>query len=263
MTKIGLVQATACENAAENVQTLAKFVREAAEAGCEAVCFPECFLTGYLPKKAEALAIPADSPVLQQVSDLAVSSGVDILAGFMEKEKAGCFITHGIFRKDGTRAHYRKSHLGSRERLYFLPGEALEVFVLSNGLRVGIQLCVETHYPEITQTYALRGAEVVFAPHAVPRVSGERKKIWGKYIFARSYDNRVYMACCNLWDPDRFGGGCLVTDPRGEETAAYYGEEPHLLVCHIDREALARYRTPGTKRSVHYYPAKRRRELYD
>lgn len=263
MTKIGLVQATACEAVSENFQTLANFVREAAEAGCEALCFPECFLTGYVPKKAEELAIPPDSPVLQQVSDLAVSSGVDILAGFMEKGEAGCFITHGIFRKDGTRDRYRKSHLGSRERLYFLPGDVLDVFTITGGLRIGIQLCVETHYPEITQTYALRGAEVVFAPHAVPRVSGDRKKIWGKYIFARSYDNRVYMACCNLWDPDRFGGGCLVTDPRGEETAAWYGEESHLLVCEIDREALAQYRTPGHKRAVHYYPEKRRPELYD
>lgn len=263
MTKIGLVQATACDAVSVNLDTLAHFVQGAAEASCEVICFPECFLTGYEPKNGQALAIPSDSPVLQQVSDLAQSCGVDILAGFMEKNHEGCFITHGIFRRDGTRDYYRKSHLGSREKLFFTPGDSLDVFTLTNGLRIGIQLCVETHYPEITQTLALRGAEVVFAPHAVPRVSGDRQKIWGKYMFARSYDNRIYMACCNLWDADRFGGGCLVTDPRGEAVAACFEEEPHLLVCEIDRELVAQYRTPGNKRAVHYYPGKRRRELYD
>jgi len=128
---------------------------------------------------------------------------------------------------------------------------------------VGFQLCVETHFPDITQTLALRDAEVIFAPHAVPRISGNREHIWNKYIPARSYDNRVYVACCNLWDENRFGGGCLITDPRGEVLAGHYKEGPHLLIAEIDRELISRYRTEGDKRSTHYYPAKRRTELYE
>lgn len=187
---------------------------------------------------------------------------MDILVGFMEREEDRCFITHGLFRRDGDRCFYRKTHLGQKEQRFFTPGDALEVFFLTCGLRIGLQLCVETHYPEITQTLALKGAEVIFAPHAVPRAAGDRQRIWSKYIPARSYDNRVYMACCNLWDEGRFGGGCLVSDPQGEIAACAFGPGEALLSCEVHREAVAPYREAAGKYAARFYPAKRRPELY-
>lgn len=100
---------------------------------------------------------------------------MDILAGFMEKAGDTFYITHGIFRRDGTRDYYRKTQLGKSEKLFFASGDTLEVFFLTNWLKIGIPLCVETHYPEITQALALKGAAVIFAPHAVPRASGDRQ----------------------------------------------------------------------------------------
>lgn len=254
MTTIALVQAAACRD-------LNRYALRAAEAGCEAVCFPEAFLTGYCPEEAESRAIPWDSAPIEAVSRLAQETGIDILAGFLEREAGKFYISQGIFRKDGTKARYRKTHLGSREKAFFTPGDCLPVFRLSSGLQVGFQLCMETHFPEITQTLALKGAQVIFAPHAVPRVSGSREVIWGKYIPARSYDNRVYMACCNLWD-DRYGGGCLVTGPRGEVCASRYEDAPGMLVCSIDRALTASFRDRALHRSAHFYPAQRRRDLY-
>ena len=262
MIRLGLVQATAAADVEKNLETLTRFAWEGRDAGCEAVCFPECFLTGYRPETAADTAISGTGPELAAVSAVAVETGVDLLVGFAERWEAGISIAHGLFRRDGTREIYRKTHLGKKESRYFLPGDRLEVVSLSCGLRMGWQMCVETHFPEITQTLALKGAEVIFAPHGAPRVSGPRQQIWGKYIPARSYDNRVYMACCNLWDPERFGGGCLVTDPRGEIQTSCYEEKEALLTFAVDRELLARYRTPGDKRSTHYYPGKRRKELY-
>lgn len=263
MMKIGLVQAAACRVLAENMAVLRRFAAAAAEEACQVVCFPECFLTGYAPEEASGLAVCAEDTSMTEISELAGSLAVDILAGFMEREGNAYYITHGVFCKDGRRFFYRKSHLGRRERQFFSPGNALEVFPLSDGRKIGFALCVETHYPDIVQTLALKGAEVIFAPHAVPRVSGDREKIWGKYIPARSYDNRVYMACCNLWDPDRYGGGCLVTGPRGETVAACYREEAALLTCVVDPELPALFRNPENARSQHFYPSLRRKELYD
>lgn len=263
MVRIGLVQASSECSTQENLKSLAHFAAMAAESGCEVVCFPECFLTGHAPEEAAVRCVDANAPLLQEVCVIARQFSIDILAGFMEREGDRHFITHGLFRRDGSREYYHKSHLGKTERLFFTPGDRMEVFTLSCGLRIGLQLGVETHFPEITQTLALRGAEVVFSPHAVPRVSGDRKKVWGKHIHARSYDNRIYFACCNQWDETRCGGGCLVTDPRGETTAACFEDTPQLLTADIDRHLIARYRTPGDMRATHFYPGKRRRELYE
>ena len=187
---------------------------------------------------------------------------MDLLVGFMEQEEHQYFLTHGIWRANGTADFYRKTHLGARESEIFCPGDGLEVFSLSCGLRIGFQICVETHFPEITQTYSLRGTEVIFAPHASPLSAEKRRELWEKYIPARSYDNRVYMACCNLLDPVRFGGGCMATDPRGEVIASSFEHRPGLLCFDADSERIRTYHRCDSGRNHHYYPGRRRPELY-
>lgn len=249
MIRLGIVQAPAGER-------IEAYVSEARRRGCAAVCFPECALTGYDPERAAEKAVPADSPVIRRVSELAEDCGTDLLAGFMERDGEELYLTQGLFRADGSRDFYRKTHLGRKEGRFFTPGGELKVFELSCGLTVGVQLCVETHFPEITQTLALKGAEVIFAPHAVPRAAGSRRDIWERFIPARSYDNRVYMACCNLWDEARFGGGCMVTGPEGRVEAACWEDAPALVTFEADRQIVA------DLRKKRFYPRQRRPELY-
>lgn len=262
MIRLGLIQASADSDAEKNVTTIRQFAEEGKAAGCAALCFPEAFLTGYFPDRAAELALEQDHPLLSQIAALARSLDIDLLVGFLEKAEGRIFLTHGIWRGDGTRDFYRKTHLGQKEQRIFSAGDRLEVFTLRCGLRFGIQLCVETHFPEITQTYSLAGAQVIFAPHASPMAAERRRSLWTKYIPARSYDNRVYMACCNLWDAERFGGGCLVTDPGGDILASSFENTPGLLFFDVDSETVQAYRCPNPVRNRHYYPGRRKPELY-
>ena len=262
MVRLGLVQAPAGSNALENFDVIRQFAEEGKAVGCSAVCFPEAFLTGYFPNCAGELALEKGHSLLSQIGDLARSLQLDLLVGFMEKEENRIFLTHGIWHCDGTRDFYRKTHLGQKEQKIFSNGDRLKVFSLSCGLRIGIQLCVETHFPEITQTYSLDGAEVIFAPHASPMAAEKRRDLWIKYIPARSYDNRVYMACCNLWDTDRFGGGCLVTDPSGDVRLSAFENIPGLFSFDVDPKRVRAYHCPNPGRNHHYYPGRRQPDLY-
>lgn len=263
MIKCGVVQACSVSEVQKNIETLKKYVMEAKEKECSVVCFPEAFLTGYVPKEVSKLSVTTDSKYIQQVSEMARQYRIDVLVGFMEGYHENVYyLTHGIFREDGSRAFYRKTHLGQREQAIFAAGDELSVFRLSCGLKIGIQLCVEVHFPEITQTLSLRGAEVVFSPHAVPRVAGSRGAIWSKIIPARSYDSRVYMACCNLWDKEKFGGGCLVMDPVGEVVASCYEEQEKLVCFEVEREKVSCYHEDNGGMKQRYYPGMRRSHLY-
>lgn len=263
MVKLGLVQAPACKDWNQNLNLVIRYAREAREGHCEALCFPECFLTGYFPTQAELLAVDRSSPGIQAVGAAAKTWGVDLLVGFMERSQDGLYITHGLFRRDGKIDFYRKTHLGRKEAKVFRAGDCLPVFSLSCGLRVGVQLCVETHFSEITQTLSLKGAEVIFAPHASPSASGDRKTLWGKYIPARSYDNRVYLACCNLWDGAQFGGGCVVTTPTGEMAVSCFEDKAAMVMFPVDREEIREYHSEKTAARYRYFPAARRPELYE
>ena len=99
---------------------------------------------------------------------------------------------------------------------------------------------------------SLKGAKLVFAPHAVPLAAGSRKDIWGKYIPARAYDNKVTLACSNLYDGSRYGGGCMTVSPKGEIIAEDYNGESMIIFTAY----------PDVDRSKYYFPARRRKELY-
>ena len=190
MIRLGVAQQTADDSLERNLARVEHSVAQARELGCAALCLPECCLTGYYPARAGELAISAADPALDALADMAREYGLDVLAGFMERAQARAYITHAIFRPDGTRDHYRKTHLGERERQHFEPGERLDVFGLTCGLKAGVQLCVEAHFPEITQTLSLHGAQVVFAPHASPMQAPRRRALWQLLMLARAYDNR-------------------------------------------------------------------------
>lgn len=262
MVTLGLVQACSGSDPNYNFNLAVQYAAKAKIAGCSAICFSEAFLTGYDPDNAAALSLERNAPVLIQASSLARNQNIDLLIGFMERDRGQYFLTHSIWRPDGTSDFYRKTHLGTREAAIFCPGDRLEVFSLSCGLHIGFQLCVETHFPEITQTYSLRGAEVIFAPHASPLPSGKRRELWTKYIPARSYDNRVYMACCNLLSTNRFKGGCMVTDPEGSIIASLFEDRPGLLSFRVDPELVCGYHKHNSDRSYRYYPEQRKPELY-
>ena len=260
MIQCGLVQAASSDSLFENVNTIKLYAKEAEELNCNILCFPEAFLTGYSSTDASKLAIAKDNRIFKIISGLAMEHEMDLLIGYLEKAKEEdqemLYITHDIFTADGHRYSYRKTHLGDREKEVFAEGNSLEVFPLSCGITAAIQLCVENHYPDITRTYSLKGADIVFAPHAVPRAAGDREKIWSKFIPARSYDNRVYMACCNQW------GGCFVTNPAGDVVTSYFGEEDKLVCFPLDIDEVKKYHSGSDKMSARYYPAKRKPELY-
>lgn len=263
MIKIGLVQASASRDVFENLRTIERYITEAKDKGCEVICFSEGFLTGYAPEEAEILAVERDCEAVKNISKMVSEAGCDLLVGFMERDEESLYLTHGIFKADGECEYYRKTHLGEKEAIYFSAGNELNVVKLSCGMKIGIALCVETHFPEISRTLSLREAEVIFAPHAVPRAAGSRKELWGKIIPARSYDNRVYMACCNQWDNEKFGGGCIVTNPKGEVIAECFEDREGLLTAEVDLEEVRLYHDENAGKRYRYYPSKVRKELYE
>ena len=172
--RFGVVQIGSAPGAPdENLRMLQDFSQQAKDAGCAAVCFPEGFLTGYDPDHAKECAIAANDSILKAVSETAAAPGIDILAGYMEAadpDGSGpvFYINHSVFYPDGKVLPYHKTHLGDKERAVFRPGDHLAVFPLSCGLTAGFQVCVECHFPEITQSLSLRGAQVIFSPFASP-----------------------------------------------------------------------------------------------
>jgi N-carbamoylputrescine amidase len=248
----------------KNLGRMARFATEAASGGADMICFPELSLTGYVLDPEEAargsLSLAQAESLLTVV---ARDSGCLIIAGLAEKSGGGGpLITQVAVSPEGAIGVHRKSHLGPPERSTYQAGDAINVISFRDAV-FGIQLCYETHFPEISTTMALAGAEMLFFPHASPRGSGEEKlSSWLRHLPARAFDNGVYVVACNQVGETSAGfsfpGVALIIGPDGRVEASCTGSEERILVATLRRDRFFQVRQNRMK----YFLPHRRPALY-
>ena len=266
--RVSVIQMEArCGETECNLRRIAFFAAQARHRGAALACFPECALTGYSPKNAGALALPADGKECRYLEGLARLHAITLLVGMIERGRGKPYLTQMVFGPRGLIGRYRKTHLGAREREYFAPGDVGPVFHTPKA-DIGVELCWDAHFPGLSFALSRKGAEILFVPHAAPQRAGARETIWNRYLPARAYDNRVYLCACNLCGENgqgtQFGGGLLIAGPDGEIMAQRYSPTAGMLTATLPADRLNRYRADGDgEMESRCFPAFARVELYD
>jgi N-carbamoylputrescine amidase len=154
----------------QNLERMIPWVERARAEGADLICFPELNVTGYSTEpviKEFAESIPG--PISRQLEQIAGDSGAIILAGMAERDDKGrLFASHLVVLPDGIAGTYRKLHIAPPEKAVFSQGQQVSLFNI-RGINVGIQLCYDAHFPELSTRMAVDGADVIFMPHASPR----------------------------------------------------------------------------------------------
>lgn len=251
----------------KNLKKILDYVARAGAQGVDIICFPEMCLQGYSREKAQRTALQAPGEITGRIGEAAAKEGVTVLVGLAEAaEGEKPYITQLVLFPDGKVEKYRKTHLGKSEQPHFTAGDDLPVFSTEKAC-FGIQICWDMHFPEVSAILSLKGAEIIFAPHASPVIVGDRRGIWMKYMAARAYDNTVFVAACNLVGQDGAGqgfcGGALILDPKGNPVAESFGRGDGMLVADLDPGLINTIRMKKAKsmRDTFYLEC-RRPELY-
>ena len=246
-----------------NLACISSFVDRAARGNVDILCFPELCLTGYsVSPRIQDEALTMDSPAVASLVDLARRTGICILAGFVERERGAVYATHLAVSKDGILGAYRKLHLGPPEHAIFSPGNDIAVFQ-THGTRFGVQLCYDAHFPELSTLYAVKGADILFMPHASPNGTSESKlESWLRHLTARAYDNGVFVLACNQRGDNGWGlhfpGLAVILSPDGKVMAQSGNDEDSLTTATLRRADLEGVR--GHR--MRYFLPHRRPELY-
>ena len=267
--KIGLVQMESLVGESEkNWNKMREIAEKAAKAGISILCYPEMALHGYSPTNAQKLAEPLTSQRVKQIVQCSRQLNITLLVGMAEHNKEGGkpYLAQLVTFPDGRIESYHKVHLGQSEFEYFSPGDKFPVFS-SHGVNFAIGICWDWHFPEVATIYSLKGAEVLFAPHASPIIAGDRKELWLRYMGARAYDNSVYLAACNLTGQNgqgkEFSGGALVLGPKGELLEESFKKDEELLIVNLSAERINTLRSRSrTSMKDIFFLANRRKELY-
>ncbi|MBW1695838.1 MAG: nitrilase [Deltaproteobacteria bacterium] len=248
----------------ENLDGMVKWVRAAKNQRAHVICFPEMNITGYLNRaEIRNFAEPATGRITERLISLARSEKIIILAGMAEKTDGNCiYASHLVIKPDGTADIYRKVHIAPVEKTIFKPGNRIPVFDI-NGVKFGIQLCYDAHFPELTTYMALNGADLIFIPHASPRCDPAGKlKSWSRHLPARAYDNAVFVVACNQTGDNEMGlsfpGIAVVIAPSGEIMKKWTSDKEGILLADLTADSLARIRT----HNMRYFLPNRRPGLY-
>jgi len=248
----------------DNLDRMDRLVKIAAENQVEIICFPELNVTGYCnrPEMARA-ALTIDSPEVNRIREMARSERVVILAGLAEKGADGTvFASHLLIHRDGSIDVYRKLHIAPPEKSIFSPGNNIPVFEAA-GIRFGIQLCYDAHFPELASAMADRGAEVIFLPHASPRGDARQKHTsWMRHLPARAFDNSLFIVANNQTGENcnglSFPGNAVVIDPAGNIIEKRLTGGEGLLVVDLKKADFDNVRS----HEMRFFFPNRRPELY-
>ena len=250
---------------AANLATVVRLVQQARDADVDILCLPELCVSGYnAGDNDHPVAEPIDGPSVRHLADLGKDTGLTFLAGLLERDVSGIvYNTQLVFDPSGVCGHYRKTHVPTAENSTWCQGDDLPVFDHPKA-RFGIEICYDSHFPEVSTELAERGAEILFLPHASGGETREDKQArWLRYMPARAYDNTVYVAVCNQVGNNGAGfdfpGVSFICDPRGVVIAAARGDGEEMVVADLQMAELQEARSVTDTFFRHF----RRPEMYD
>jgi predicted amidohydrolase len=248
-----------------NLEACLARLEEAAAAGAELLVLPECAVPGYMFESAEealpfAEEIPGpSSEVLERESR---RLGMHVVCGLLERDGDTLRNAAVLVGPDGLVGTYRKTHLPflGVDR-FVVPGDELTVYDTPLG-RIGVEICYDLRFPEVTRTLALKGADIVAHPTNFPMAAKVQTEL---ITVARAAENRIYLLTANRVGKERSGEFCgwsQIVDPYGTRLAEAGETEEALLVADVDVEKARDkdYVIPGEYEL--YLFGHRRPELY-
>ncbi|MEW1720508.1 carbon-nitrogen hydrolase family protein [Streptomyces sp. NPDC093109] len=243
---------------AANLATATRLVAEAAARGARVLALPELFACGYDP--AAVLADPVGRsltppppgtapPPLSPLAPLAAaaaSHGLWVLLGCSVRgEDTGGRPYNAVLVIDpyGTvRGHYAKTHLWQEERAPFAPGDRLMV-IEDGGVTLGLGICYDAGFPELTRAYARAGAHAVLFCSAF--ANGPTEYRYGVYHPARAVENTVSTLVVNAVGDlagEHYFGRSGVWNPEGRQVAGCPDDVGALCVATVSAAETAAVR---------------------
>ena len=233
--------------------------RAAEEHGADLVVFPETITTGFIHNlsfnELYKLLDPVPGRVTDEIGGAAREKGIHVCYAFYERGENGTiYNTAALIDDEGALAGvYRKTHPFVTENVncggWVTPGSEVKAFDTKLA-KIGMIICYDGDFPELSRELALQGAEVILRPSALLRSFD----VWYLTSAARAFDNHVYMVAVNSVGTDagqnHYFGNSLIIDPRGIKLAQARGVE-EIVSAELDPDPL-RYVTQGSREPMLY-----------
>ena len=224
----------------KNRNTIRRYCKRAAQQDVDLIVFPELCITGYnfsSKKQVEAFAEPVpEGPTTQLWIELAKEHNMIIVGGLAEQgRREGIYNSAVIVGPDQFLGCYQKIHLFANEKDWFLPGsQPPRVWKLPSGA-IGVLVCFDWAFPEVSRILMLEGCEILCLPSNLVLPYAQRVMV------ARSIENRMFTVLANRIgtetsagrNPITFTGRSQITNPVGDILARGSTTRSGLIIAEI------------------------------
>ncbi len=260
MVRAALVQFSGHESKEINVQKAEDLARQAAGNGAKIICFPELATTIYFcfrnDKKWFETAEPIPGPAVNRLAKVAKETGTVIVYPLYENDNATLYNTAAVLGPDGNLiGKYRKMSVPqilrtvkpgetpADERFFFAPGNlGFPVFDTPFGVKIGILICYDRHFPEAARILGLKGAHLMLVPTATYREW--IREVWEIELRGHAIANMFYVGGVNKVGKDvgcaadrHYFGTALFIDPKGNVMGRAGDKQDEILYADIDPKA--------------------------
>ena len=221
------------------------YVREAltrvAGQGATLAVLPEMWSSGFAYKNLNELALRT-AGIVEELLELSRELKLVIVGSMPEPNGVKVFNTIYVVDNGTLAGVYRKIHLFSLlgEDKAFSGGERWLLAETSIG-KIGVIICYDLRFPELSRRLALEGAQVICVPAQWPK---PRQEHWRTLLRARAIENQLFVVSCNacgqIGKLDFFGMSMII-NPKGE-VLAEAGEEQCDISAGLDMQEMTDWR---------------------
>jgi len=219
--------------------------------GIDLVVYPELHLMGThgddatQQQQLTERAVDLGGDLIRGLGDLARDSGIWLVPGSIAERRpdGGLHNTAVVFSPSGELVGYYRKIFPWRPFEQFVPGDRFTVVDLPGIGRIGLSICYDAWFPEVSRHLAWMGAEVVV--NVVKTTTPDRRQ---EVVLARanSIVNQTFTVSVNAAGP--VGMGCsLIVDPQGDRLEESMEPEARVLVADLDLDLVTRVREHGTE----------------
>lgn len=252
--KIVQFQTDVYADKAQNLEQLKRLLTEIRDQNVDMVTIGEMFTCPYITSEFPVYAEKEGGETWQTLSSLAREFHVYLSAGTIpEVDEAGrVYNTAYVFDREGKQiAKHRKVHLFDidveggqtfRESDTLTAGDQCTVFDTEFG-KMGICICFDCRFPELSRLMVQMGAKVILVPAAFNMTTGPAH--WEIMFRQRAVDNQCYMvATSDARDPEGSyvaWGHSMIVSPWGD-VIRELDEKAGYMINEIDLDYVDKIR---------------------
>ncbi len=243
--KIAAIHSKSTDILSENLQEIERYLATLDKQGVDFALFPEMSLCGYCNNR-ETLHSTKENieRAYEKLIEISKNYSLAFAIGKPQYQNENIYISQIIIEGGAVLGTHQKTHLGPTEKKTFAQANEVNIFNVKDDT-MGIQLCYESHYPNISSMQAAKGANFLCFAFASPRenpdIKLERIKM---YLRARAYDNSCFVIACNstgtYGDNKKYAGVALIISPKGEVLAESKGYESGYTIFDCEKSSVER-----------------------